>query len=396
MSLTFDELFSLSKMKDAKVLTCQDRLSRTISWFHIIEIEDMAKWVDAGILVFMTGVGLKDVESGLLKTIDSLHQKNAAGLVINQGIYIPSVPNSVIQAAEDADLPLLLLPGEVKLFEVTFQLNRLFNEKQIKAKQTNQILVETLMSSPMATWDYRTIDGFDPAYFYSVCVFSCNAILQKTDLFTHALSTMHRIERQNIPAIVLHGNFVFFVPFHPQTSTAAQMDFIQKVASALSESIHRLVAEERQKLCIHGGVGQISPNFSALKSSYSQAYQALQLAEKDIFTEKILHYSRISLFRLINMDHTETVRTFVNDCLGSLPLHPDLMSTLSVYLKNDRNMSLTAREQYIHVNSVKYRLSQIYQLLPAKPENAYDWTQLYMAILLYGIISKNASPNQDE
>ncbi len=396
MNLTFEELFSLPKMKDAQVLTCMDKLPGTISWFHIIEIEDMAMWVDAGMLVFMTGVGLKNVESGLLNIITSLHQKKAAGLVINQGIYISSVPNTVIQAAEEFHLPLILLPGEVKLFEVTFQLNQLFNEKQVRTKQMNQILIETLMSAPMATWDFHTVDGFDPSYAYTVCVFSCNAIQEtKTGFFTKVLNAMPRVSRQNVPAIVLHGNFVFFMPFHIDVATSLQLDFVQKVASALQQSIHHLTAVPENNILIHGGVGQIAADFYALKNSYSQAYQAMKLAEKDIFPEKVLHYSKVSLFGLINMDQPETIHAFVNDCLGSLPKHPDLMATLMAYLKNDRNMSLTAQEQYIHVNSVKYRLSQIYKILPSKPENAYDWTQLHIAVLLHGIVKGSFSKSSE-
>ena len=78
-----------------------------------------------------------------------------------------------------------------------------------------------------------------------------------------------------------------------------------------------------------------------------------------------------------------------SDYLGSLPKHPKLMTSFLTYLDNDRNMNQTAKELFIHVNSVKYRLQQIYNILQIQLNTSYDWLQIQLAAILYRYLLNN-------
>lgn len=394
MNLTFDELFSLPKMKDAKLLAGNNSLSRAIVWYHIIEIEEMSNWINSGILVFITGVGLKNIEEGLLNIITILNEKNAAGLVINQGIYIPDVPQSVIDKADELDLPLILLPNKIKLIDVTFQLSHLFQEKQLKSKQRDQILFETLMSTPMTIWDFNTVDGFNARYMYTVCAFSYSSDIETgsesdAQFINQILNKIHTSTNKNIISIDLHGNYIFFIPFEPDTSIDVQMKLIRTLADMLEQNNPYYNNKLSGNATLYGGVGYAVSSFSELKKSYIQAYQTLHIAKCNILKDKILHYNQISLFRMIDINNQDMLRCVVSDCLGSLPEHPELMTTFLTYLDNDRNMNQTAKELFIHVNSVKYRLQQIYNILPIQLNTSYDWLQIQLAAILYKYLLNN-------
>nr|DAU26780.1 MAG TPA: Regulator of polyketide synthase expression [Caudoviricetes sp.] len=44
---------------------------------------------------------------------------------------------------------------------------------------------------------------------------------------------------------------------------------------------------------------------------------------------------------------------------------------------------------FIHVNSVKYRLQQIYNILPIQLNTSYDWLQIQLAAILYRYLLNN-------
>ncbi len=47
----------------------------------------------------------------------------------------------------------------------------------------------------------------------------------------------------------------------------------------------------------------------------------------------------------------------------------DLLETLRMYLKCGRNKALTAREMFVHVSTVKYRMTQIQDIIGLDLEN---------------------------
>ena len=49
----------------------------------------------------------------------------------------------------------------------------------------------------------------------------------------------------------------------------------------------------------------------------------------------------------------------------------------------------TAKELFIHVNSVKYRLQQIYNILQIQLNTSYDWLQIQLAAILYRYLLNN-------
>ena len=103
----------------------------------------------------------------------------------------------------------------------------------------------------------------------------------------------------------------------------------------------------------------------------------------------ILHYNQMSLFRMIDIHNQYLLKCVVSDYLGSLPKHPKLMTSFLTYLDNDRNMNQTANELFIHVNSVKYRLQQIYNILQIQLNTSYDWLQIQLAAILYRYLLNN-------
>lgn len=377
MYITYEELFSLPDMARAKVLAGREYLTNMIQWYHLIEIEEMSKWINPGILIFITGVGLKDYEQGLINIIEILHRKNAAGLVINEGEYIPDIPYSVIAKANEVGLPLILLPREVRLLDVTYQLSRLFQEKQMKLKRRDQILYELLMSEGDGVLRFDNVEGFDARYVYAVCVLSCRAEDDRNVDMQNISNVINRFRtksKRNIVAISLHNDYVFFVPFERGENGNVRTDVVNQLSGDIARELSGTV---------YGGVGRAASRPSELRESYVEAGRALYIARCGILGKKIIHFNELTLFRIIDTNNREELHNIVRECLGELVNHEELFRTFVVYLRNDRNMKRTAEELFIHVNSVKYRLQQVYGLLPVEPDNAFDWNRVFIAVYVY-------------
>lgn len=163
------------------------------------------------------------------------------------------------------------------------------------------------MSTPMTIWDFNTVDGFNARYMYTVCVFSYSS-----DIETGS---------------------------EPYTSIDVQMKLIRTLADMIEQNNPYYNNKLSDNTSVYGGVGYTVSSFSEFKKSYIQAYQTLHIAKCNILKDKILHYNQISLFRMIDINNQDMLKCVVSDCLGSLPEHPELMTTFLTYLDNDRNMN---------------------------------------------------------
>ncbi len=70
----------------------------------------MAEWVEAGDLLFTTGIHLPENTAEFVELIQELKKKGLAGLVLNIGPYIAGIRQEVIEVADELDFPLFSLP----------------------------------------------------------------------------------------------------------------------------------------------------------------------------------------------------------------------------------------------------------------------------------------------
>ena len=72
--------------------------------------------------------------------------------------------------------------------------------------------------------------------------------------------------------------------------------------------------------------------------------------------------------------------------------HPlDLLTTVWTYFETGTSLELTAKELYVHPNTVRYRLKKIADVLDFDPADARDAFTIHMAIVL-GHIAERARP----
>ncbi len=120
MQLTIEiALKEIAILSRAEVVAGGNGLSRPLHWTHIVELPDVMPWVRKGDLLLTTAYSLKDDPEAQARLIPDLASKGLAGMVVALGPYFSSVPEVMIEVANQLDFPILTLPWEVPFVEVT-------------------------------------------------------------------------------------------------------------------------------------------------------------------------------------------------------------------------------------------------------------------------------------
>jgi PucR family transcriptional regulator, purine catabolism regulatory protein len=133
-------LNELPILSTAIVVAGKESLNQQIRWTHIVDNPEVIPWVRQGDLLVTTGFSLRDQPEIYQELISSLVKKQLSGMIISVGKYIDNIPPAIIHAAEKEHFPLIALPWEVALADVTHAIHeRIINEQYTLNEQAFRI-----------------------------------------------------------------------------------------------------------------------------------------------------------------------------------------------------------------------------------------------------------------
>lgn len=156
-------------------------------------------------------------------------------------------------------------------------------------------------------------------------------------------------------------------------------------AEQWAASILQLAKTEFPRAHLAIGIGRLMQNLLDARASYTQAAQATSL-EKRLQQNKPLVYSNLGVYRLLlPLAETGELRAFADQVLGRLLRQESgdkghLLETLGAYFRCNGNVMQTARELYIHRNTLLYRLDRIRELGGFDLDDAETRLQLQLAL----------------
>ena len=181
------------------------------------------------------------------------------------------------------------------------------------------------------------------------------------------------------------GNlFTLLVPFSPNTRN----DMPQKLRTTLEpylQSLHSSLPIRHLRAAV-GGI-YASPNM--LQQSYEDAQKTLEILTALPNLGLVALHQQIGLFRFIHMinDHNQ-LRSYRDDYLHELLSHDEknsdsLCDTLYAYLKLGGNVTATAKELFVHPNTVSYRVRKIHGILGNHFDDPEYRTSLLIALNIH-------------
>jgi carbohydrate diacid regulator len=133
------------------------------------------------------------------------------------------------------------------------------------------------------------------------------------------------------------------------------------------------------------GIGTYSPTLKEMKSSFQAAKKAITVGsklEKESIIYDYNHYSfDILLSELHHLEEADNIFPFFEK-LKEYDQNGELQQTLFAYYDSGGELNETAKQLFIHRNTLRYRLDKVEEITGKNPRNIRDLLQLYTAQLL--------------
>jgi len=123
-------MLALDVFGRASVVAGRAGLDRRVKWLNIIEILDDITHLQEGEFLITTAFGIDDNPGRQATLVDELQARALAGLAIQTGYYLNSVPAVILRRADELGFPVVQLPREASFASITRAvLQRLVNRQ---------------------------------------------------------------------------------------------------------------------------------------------------------------------------------------------------------------------------------------------------------------------------
>ncbi|MGG0658400.1 PucR family transcriptional regulator [Rummeliibacillus pycnus] len=140
----------------AEVVAGENGMQRMIKWVHVVEVVQIENLLAGNELILTTGISLKESIQQFQLFVNSLIESNCAGLCIEYGKYIQSIPEEVIELANAHDFPIIVFREVVSFVSITQNLHSLIMNQQYLMISTLEAYSQQLNKSALSD---QNIDG---------------------------------------------------------------------------------------------------------------------------------------------------------------------------------------------------------------------------------------------
>lgn len=209
---------------------------------------------------------------------------------------------------------------------------------------------------------------------------------------TRRLETMVNtvISNQHLKALVwMREREQEVLVFHA-TDQEHPIDNTMRLAQLFTNEAQRQYPQSRIAI----GLGQPAREISAWRTSYRDAVQALELAER-LQTDVPLYIGDLGVYQLIlSLSDREKLLAFCERTLGSLLEYDkrqqaDLIKTLEAFFACHGNLSQTAEMLIVHRNTLLYRMNRINDIAQIDLNRPETRLALHLALTIRRLLAMN-------
>lgn len=346
-------------------------------------------------------VGAKKVlQSGNPYIIDKEEAANYPNVV--PGISLPvKFRNNVIGvigvgAGELSDTIGKMVQRTTELLVEQFYLK----ENMAAQKQVHNEFLTHLLSEPWedneSYFNYQLrLHGYNIDQSYLVVIAELSGSAFENDYLSRFDTEVVRYEKsitgllENIEyALNLHSNtvyipssIIFLIPYSPGTGRNAasfQKKFIERLDKVLKEQI---------KGDYRIGCGGFAENMTQVHYCYERAGAALKVSHILKEQTKTINFTDVYFENMLLNIRPDQQEKYWKTVIGKLVNEDEeggtWLETLDVFFKNDRHISSTAEELYIHRNTLMFRLNRIGEITGFYPQHLTGALNLYTALVFY-------------
>ncbi len=398
MSISVRDILKLDSLKTLQLVGGETGLEKCVEWIYVAECFENPlegiKWLQGGEIIFITGVGIKDNTEMLLEFIKGIDERNGAGLVVNVGPYIKTVPSEAIELANKLGMPLFELPWEVKLVEVSREISNAIVLSRIEENSLTHFLSNILFGDGELEGDAiqkAAYFGYNLSGECCICVIDIDGFekyLKLKDLddevsisklkvtFRKLVQDVLEKHALKVPIIDKDDSVIFFAK--------SEENFMKRVEKALIE-IQQLIHKRIDGITVSVGIGNPYKDLKMMKQSLNEAEIAIDSLKCEGLNNTVIKYKDAGVYSLLfNIKNKHVLENYFRDTLGAISSKDnkdkDLIEILDTYLNENCNITVTAEKLFLHRNTLKYKIKKIEELLNCDLHNFNDCMKVRIAL----------------
>lgn len=360
MAITLTQLCrNAEQAYNMKLIAGSGGMENTVRWVHMVEDSEVPGFLHGNELVFTTGIGHFGSD-WLSNFVKSLKEHNAAGVVLNLGPYITTVPPYVIVYCEENNFPLFTIPWQVHIIDITYS----FCRRIIENEEQETSLAESfrnLIFAPENRMGYaETLErlGFHENSVYTILAVNIGGSKSAAEQLRKNDNSLWRLLKHSRSAAAMFYQDGNLIAVRQQVSN----DEMRRLLSELSKP--------QYDTDFNIGISESGSGYSMVAKCYNQAVSALSVAK--VRNERLVHYKDIGVYKLLfGVENREIINSYVDGILGDIIRYDnmngtDYENTLRIYLKCSGSVQQTSAILNVHRNTINYKIKVIREITGMK------------------------------
>lgn len=358
--------------------------SNSISWLLMVEDMTILQHFSGKELAVTTGLGFQ-TEEALMALVRSLHERSAAGLLVNTGYYVKEIPASVLSFCDKNDLPLLIVPWEIYLGD-------LIKDASIRiflTSEADEQISAALIRAIEQPQDRKKYEPELRAYF------DLDGTFQVALVTTEGLDRMDTVERRRLAyrmqiflgGLTHNGHFFYYDSCFVIIMNALTQAQCREILEEFAERVRKRMYDKP----VYIGVSDPVTDIGNLRKAYRRARAAAGMAQAQKITP--VYFGDMGVYRLLYMvDDMELLKSFCYETLGPVLEYDaahgtEYMKTLEAFLNCEGSIKAVSEQLYVHRNTILYRVQAIKKLLPISLDDPQNHLTLRIACMLQSVLS---------
>ena len=391
--VTCEDILNL-KLDGMQLIAGKKGLHRMVSWTYMVQTRPYADHMNRGNFALIVVDYVRFDYEEAARSMEELNELGISGLAVSTVDDREDVPQSMIDRANELELPLFYIRWEGASFvDIAQSIGSLIVQTGVENKKTGDYLYNLLFGYEINDKYVEKISGqfgldFSRPYRVGVIVidrkYGVN-LEQDEHTYEYYADCLNR-EVNNMKGSSMFMRFLnkFVLLFEARENKEIEHE-LEQILRRLDDKPHfkGLI----RSTCILGAAYKDPRDFG---QSYQEAKNLI--AKKDILpnpkNKKVLSASSMGIYKyMFNSGNQAEILDYCNEKLRTLEEYDHangtfLQDTLLAYYMNGFSVGKTAEALFIHRNSLQYRINKIEELLGMELDDYMEYLNLINCILI--------------
>lgn len=362
-------------------------MSNLVNWFHMVEKEEIAQFLEGKEIVVTTGIALKENNESLFEIVKGCLNNDASAIIVNLGPYITEIDNEIIQFCNDNSFPIFSAPWEVYMANVV----KIIAQEVARSHEKSIELVSAFKNAICFPAQHESYVSILERYDYEIEWHYCISIVRVEDKQTKKSidhDTLRTIRKriENVLAFLAPKSIVFRL--HDEIIVCFANRSEESIITIMKQLLNNISRQMKNKYHMYIGIGRNTMSVRCIYKTYNIAQKVVRLQKRMNHEYEVLSYKELGISKLfLAMEDNEIMNEFYSNVLEPLVEydqhnHSDYVTFLDIYFEEECHIQAIADRLYLHRNSINYKIKKIEDILQCDLNEFSVKTEIMIALKL--------------